>query len=126
MNDTEPTTPAHRWHAIHSFVDGFGWRHDDGRTIWTREAAQLPGPSALNSRAAAATDDEWLDEIYRALRPWQHARDEEATAWHKAHPVNFTKITLPASWVDHDLPDIRAVLSANPIKPLLDTEETHQ
>ena len=119
MSDEECTIPYRiaeegekgdgKWSAIHDFFHGFGWAKLDDQGewwhIWMSDIERYQpqwSPDDLwakyeqgcNEQVTGFSDQE-LNEMWCRLQPKIEARWRRARTWHKNHPFQFDKITVP-------------------------------
>jgi len=108
-------TMTDRWHLIHDFVRGWGYRECDPASPIAREImlddVERHFPDLLDGEHT----DDGLDLIYRMLRPYILARDEEVRK-HIASlgKIEFRTMTMPRITRLGSLPDIRSLFDDMP------------
>jgi hypothetical protein len=79
-----------RWHYIHEFFNGFGFKHED-KYVWCSDVFELLG----EDKAKWDTDDD-LDKLYEELRGPLAIRAEKISKWYKEHPFKIPeKLYIP-------------------------------
>lgn len=101
------------WTKIHSFIDGWGWRHTDGRCVWLEDIRKNL-LSFSPSVSIDSIDDNRLDEIHEALQPFILEEQARVKAYLAKHPIAFDKISIPK--VNREYPDLSKIFANNEAK----------